>query len=249
VSDHDPAPDMLTEPADTGRSGLVWRRNVIIAAVVLACMGAMVGTAFGLANGGAPGGGDDNAGGPGPTPTMSAEVSAEPSVTVSETSPAPDSGGECTSNCTQRPSTCNVPHVVGLDESSGRKKITDCGLSPKVQYVCDGGGGESGKITAQDPSSGTSLTQGKTVTLSLRGMKVPDVTGKPKDYAKSLLSEAGFNASTTTKASSAEPGTVLSQSPAGGSCVKPGNTTVTITVAGTASAPTTPAPAAAGNGG
>ncbi|WP_203898475.1 PASTA domain-containing protein [Virgisporangium aliadipatigenens] len=244
MSDPTDGHDLLTEHADDDRPGTALRRNVIIAAVVLACLGAMVGTAFGLAGGGTPG--DNDAAGPSVAPTVTVTVSAEPSAAASESPSTTDGGGECTANCGgNQTSYKSVPHVVGLDESGAKSKVSNAGLNPKVTYVCDDGGGEPGKVTAQDPSSGTSLAAGKTVTLSVRGLKVPNVVGQPKDYAVSLISEAGFGASSSNKpTSSVSPGTVTAQNPSAGSCVKHGST-VTITVA---TAPTsTASPAAQGN--
>ena len=241
VSDRDPAAELLTEPADDGRAGLMWRRNVIIAAVVLACLGAMVGTAFGLAN--MPEG--DDAAGPAPTPTASLGVSAEPSATVSETSPAPEETGGCTSNCGGNQTNYKtVPHVIDKDETSARTAVTNAGLSPKVVYVCNGH--SVGKVVAQDPGGGVTLPAGRTVEISVGGVKVPDVAGDYVDYAKQQIADAGLKASVSSKPGGGEPGTVLSQSPSAGSCVK-GGSTVTVTVPGATQAP--PSAAAAGGSG
>jgi serine/threonine-protein kinase len=69
-------------------------------------------------------------------------------------------------------------------------------------------------------------------------VKIPNVTGESLSQAKSDLHAAGFDSVTTsTQTSSATPGTVINQSPSGGTLAVPSSTTVSLVVA---TAPKTP---------
>ena len=79
------------------------------------------------------------------------------------------------------------------------------------------------------PPEGTSVRKGSTVTIVVsRGRQkvaVPDVVGQSRADAEAALQQAGLGASATEREDAdAEPGTVLSQDPAGGSEVNPGST-------------------------
>lgn len=96
----------------------------------------------------------------------------------------------------------------------------------------------------QSPTANTSVDAGSRVgiTISNGRVPVPGVVGKSEAQAKSDLANAGFQVNVTTQADGQEaPGTVLAQSPLGGSTAVKG-TLVTITVA---TAPITPSPTTA----
>ncbi|MDQ1246233.1 MAG: eukaryotic-like serine/threonine-protein kinase, partial [Actinomycetota bacterium] len=102
-----------------------------------------------------------------------------------------------------------------------------------------------GSVIRQSPTANTSVDAGSRVgiTISNGRVPVPGVVGKSEAQAKSDLANAGFQVNVTTQADGQEaPGTVLAQSPLGGSTAVKG-TLVTITVA-TAPSPT-PSPTTA----
>lgn len=62
------------------------------------------------------------------------------------------------------PAQSAVPGVVGLSEPAARTKIATAGLSASVRYVP---GSPSGVVISQDPSAGSKMTPGSTVTISV----------------------------------------------------------------------------------
>jgi eukaryotic-like serine/threonine-protein kinase len=84
------------------------------------------------------------------------------------------------------------------------------------------------------PPGGTLADRGSTVTLYISSgpgqVTVPDVTGQSQGSAQVELAVAGLRVDISEQDSSAEPGTVISQDPAGGASVNRGST-VTIVVA------------------
>ena len=134
----------------------------------------------------------------------------------------------------QGPSAVNVPSVVGQSESAARAALRKAHLSARVvprsstQYP-------AGQALGTDPRSGQAVAPGTPVTLFISSgppkKQVPDVTGESASAARSQLSGAGFAVTSTNQTSStATPGNVLSQSPAGGTSAAPGST-VTIVLA------------------
>jgi len=89
-------------------------------------------------------------------------------------------------------------------------------------------------VLSQTPNVGQSVQTGSTVTLTVSNGKVavPSVVGQTESSAKSSLANAGFTSVTTsTQSSSQTPGTVLSQTPAGGTTADPTSTTVNLVIA------------------
>ncbi|HEX6149491.1 Stk1 family PASTA domain-containing Ser/Thr kinase [Nocardioides sp.] len=89
-----------------------------------------------------------------------------------------------------------------------------------------------GQVIETDPAPGTSVPQGSTVTVyySDGPEQVPDVVGRQQAAAERLLTEAGFEVDVVETTDTTEPrGTVIRQSPQGGSTA-PDGSTVTIVV-------------------
>jgi beta-lactam-binding protein with PASTA domain/predicted Ser/Thr protein kinase len=152
----------------------------------------------------------------------------------------PSAGAKADKNSTvslsvsQGPSAVNVPSVVGQSEAAARTALRKAHLSSRVvgrsstQYPL-------GQALGTDPRSGQAVAPGTQVTLFISSgppkKQVPDVTGESASAARSQLTGAGFTVNATNQTSStARPGNVLSQSPAGGTSAAPGST-VTIVVA------------------
>ncbi len=145
-----------------------------------------------------------------------------------------DKNSTVTLSVSQGPSAVNVPSVVGQSESAAKAALRKEHLTvrvvtrPSSQYP-------AGQAIGTDPRSGQSVAPGTQVTLFISSgpakKQVPDVTGESQSAARAQLTGAGFKVTSTSQTSTtATPGNVLSQSPAGGSSVAPGST-VTIVVA------------------
>ena len=91
---------------------------------------------------------------------------------------------------------------------------------------------DEGIVVATDPSAGTSVPEGSTVTVfySDGPEEVPDVVGDPQEVAEDTLTEAGFEVDVIeTTDTTAPTGEVIRQSPEGGESAPEGST-VTIVV-------------------
>lgn len=123
----------------------------------------------------------------------------------------------------------DMPDLTGLSKDDAVAKIEKMGL--KVGLVSEKNSDESaGTVIETDPKSGSKVTKGDTVDLTIsKGPKetkvgVPDVTGDSESKAESELKAAGFSIGSVTKqASKQAAGTVISQTPSGGSSVTSGS--------------------------
>src|SRR4051812_13653868 len=125
-----------------------------------------------------------------------------------------------------------VPNVVGQQKSDARAELQAAGFAVSAQEVASDA--PKGQVVGQDPGGGASVKKGSSVSITVsRGpekVRVPDVVGHDRGAATGALHGAGLQVNVVRKKSSEKEGTVLSQSPSGGSHVIKG-TTVTIVVA------------------
>jgi eukaryotic-like serine/threonine-protein kinase len=145
-----------------------------------------------------------------------------------------DEGSTVVLTVSAGPEQVQVPEVEGLTSASARKRLDRAGLDAASRTVASGSV-EKGKVISSDPEQGATVDKGSTVTLTVssgpKQVDVPDVTGRSFDAAQSQLQDAGFEVQRADQEStSQDPGTVLSQNPAGGSQAAKG-ATVTLTVA------------------
>jgi serine/threonine-protein kinase len=126
-----------------------------------------------------------------------------------------------------------VPNVVHKPSAEALKILTQKGLQPTAQNESSETVAK-GLVVSTDPTAGVGVQVGSPVTVLVssgpREASVPEVSGETQANATATLSAAGLKVS-TVKREVAEPtaGTVISQSPAAGTQVKPGST-VTIVV-------------------
>lgn len=122
----------------------------------------------------------------------------------------------------------DMPDLKGLSKSDAIAKLEKMGL--KVGSVYEKNSDEeAGTVIGTDPRAGSKVSRGKSVDITVsKGKKekkasVPDVTGLPLDAARGAISSAGFRVgSVSHQASKQAAGTVISQSPSGGSDVADG---------------------------
>jgi beta-lactam-binding protein with PASTA domain/predicted Ser/Thr protein kinase len=138
-----------------------------------------------------------------------------------------------------KPGPVSVPNVVGESLPQAQQDLSKVGL--KTRVVSQASSQSANQVLNQTPNAGQTVAAGQTVTLTVSNGKitVPNVNGETESQARSNLSNAGFNSVTTSnQPSSSQPaGTVLSQSPAGGTAADPASTTVNLVIA---QAPTLP---------
>jgi beta-lactam-binding protein with PASTA domain len=116
-----------------------------------------------------------------------------------------------------------VPDLVNLPQAEAEAAITAAGLTLGLVTQEHHPTIPAGHVTAQSPAVGTTVAAGTVVTLvlslgpePLEEVLVPDVLGLPQPDAEALILAAGLNIGTVTQlySTTADPGTVIGQSPA-----------------------------------
>ena len=144
------------------------------------------------------------------------------------------------------PPTVAVPNVVGMTQASATSTITGAGLTVGAVTSQSSATVASGLVISESPTAGTIVTLGSAVSLVVSSgpvmVSVPNVVGLTQPAATSAITGAGLVLGTVTMASSATvpKGSVIAQSPVGG-------TSVAITSAVNLSVSTGPAPVAVPN--
>jgi len=144
-----------------------------------------------------------------------------------------DEGSTITLTVSRGPGKKAIPDVAGQGQNAATTTLEDAGF--KVTKTTQSSDTVSkNRVIATDPKAGTKVNAGSTVQLIVstgpQQVAVPNVVGSQIDDARSQLSAKGFGASTTQQVSDQEPGTVLSQDPAGGATAAPG-ATISLVVA------------------
>jgi beta-lactam-binding protein with PASTA domain len=139
-----------------------------------------------------------------------------------------------------------VPSVMGQTEADATAALRRVGLRVNIARVPAPGPSPEGTVVAQNPKGGVRAPKGSTVRLNIAAVPaggstqtvpttgeapVPNVVGSRDTDAVARLQAAGFRVSSTPVSSTRPAGTVLTQSPAGGTTATRGST-VRITVSG-----------------
>ncbi len=173
------------------------------------------------------------------TPNLIYRTDPHPSGTVINQEPLGgtkvNEGSSVTLTVSQGPGNTPVPSVTFLSKNAAVRAITQAQLKVGRTQSESSDTVPAGDATRTDPGSGTSLPVGSSVTLFVSSGKpqvtVPDVTSQSESAAKTTLRNAGFSISTSNQTSTTvTPGTVISQSPSGGSRVAP-NSSVNLVIA------------------
>jgi beta-lactam-binding protein with PASTA domain/predicted Ser/Thr protein kinase len=133
------------------------------------------------------------------------------------------------------PGDVTVPAVDGLDQQHATAALAKAGLVVERTTKQSDAAVPAGEAIRTSPAAGASVAKGSGVTLVLSSgpqqVTVPDVVGLSQADAGTALKDQGLQVATTQKPSAgAQPGDVLSQSPAAGAKVDPG-ATVTLVIA------------------
>ncbi|GAB6984431.1 Stk1 family PASTA domain-containing Ser/Thr kinase [Nocardioides pyridinolyticus] len=123
-----------------------------------------------------------------------------------------------------------VPDVIGDFREDAQDQLEEAGL--RVRFEEEDSDEDEGRVLRTDPSQGQTVADGTTVTVfySDGPEEIPNVVGMVEPEAKNTLRNAGFKVETIENPNSTEPaGTVISQSPRGGTRADQG-TTVTLVV-------------------
>jgi len=171
-------------------------------------------------------------------PNVIRQTNGAPKDQVIKETPSPgqsiDTGTTVTLTVSSGPGQASVPPVAGLSRAAAIRALKKAGFRPQVQTQ-PSGTVAAGQAISTAPAAGTSADKGTTVLLTVssgaRQVTVHDVTGEQVDTARNNLMNQGLQVSVNQVVSqSKSPGTVLSQSPGGGTMVGRGSS-VTLTVA------------------
>ena len=122
-----------------------------------------------------------------------------------------------------------VPKVDGLTQDAASTAITGAELKVGTVSPQSSDNVVAGKVISQDPTSGSSLTEGSLVNLVVSSgpemMLVPNLDGLTQDAATTAVTEAKLKVGTITQQASntVVAGNVVSQDPANGSSLLPGS--------------------------
>ena len=129
-----------------------------------------------------------------------------------------------------------VPDVVGSPQATAEATIISSGLSVGGVTPVNSPTVPVGAVISQDPAAGINVVSGSPVDLAISGATVPNVVGLAQTAAQTAIAAAGLTVGTGTTANSATVpiGHVISQTPAAGANVLPGNTVTLVISLGTA---------------
>jgi len=132
--------------------------------------------------------------------------------------------------------TVKVPDVVGDKRATAQATLDDAGFKVTVSEQFDNTV-KSGLVISQNPSKGIVVAKGSTVRIVVskgpEKVEVPDVIGETEADATAELENAGFDVKVTYEFHSGG-GTVLEQSPSGGTMVSRGSSVEILVDGGTA---------------
>ncbi|HYN91498.1 MAG TPA: PASTA domain-containing protein, partial [Thermoleophilaceae bacterium] len=130
------------------------------------------------------------------------------------------------------PEQVTVPDVTGLSRDSAESRLRDEGLGVAVSE--EESDEPEGEVIAQDPSGGTQITRGDTVTITVSTgrpqVQVPDVIGMSERRAAARLSAAGLEPvhQERTVTDPSQDGVVIEQRPGAGTEVDEGRQVVIV---------------------
>jgi beta-lactam-binding protein with PASTA domain len=133
------------------------------------------------------------------------------------------------------PASVTVPNVVGQAQATAQSTLTSSGLTVGGVTTANSATVAAGSVISQSPTAGSSVAGGTSVALVVSlgpaSVTVPNVVGQTQAAAQSAITSAGLTAGTITSVSNATvaAGSIISQSPIGGSSVAVG-TPVAIVV-------------------
>ncbi len=119
-----------------------------------------------------------------------------------------------------------VPKVIGMTQAAAETKLHGLKLDTKAGHEFSSK--PVGIVFAQAPGSGTQTEPGGLVTLTVskgpHAVAVPNTVSLTEADAVAQLTDAGLKADVVQVPSNARAGTVIAQSPTGGTTVDPGST-------------------------
>jgi beta-lactam-binding protein with PASTA domain/predicted Ser/Thr protein kinase len=171
-------------------------------------------------------------------PSVERTTSDAPEGRVLRQDPQPgveaEEGAEVTLTVSDGPGTAPVPDVVGQKRTVAVKSLQDAGFDVRQREEASDSFAR-GRVVSTSPGAGALIERGSEVTVVVSSgpprITGPDVVGQDVEDARSSLETAGFSVDVEEQEDqSAEPGTIVSQDPAGGTTARAGSI-VTIVAA------------------
>ncbi|HVY96511.1 MAG TPA: Stk1 family PASTA domain-containing Ser/Thr kinase [Solirubrobacterales bacterium] len=142
---------------------------------------------------------------------------------------------EVTLTVSSGPGSGKVPSTAGLAREEAEEKLERAGFEVEVE-TANSDSVEAGKVIHSQPSGGTTVTNGSTVTLVVSSgpelVKVPVVVGTQRGVAVQQIRGRGLVASVSEEESARPAGEVVRQSPSAGREVERGSTVSIVVSAG-----------------
>jgi serine/threonine-protein kinase len=160
-------------------------------------------------------------------------TNSKPQGIVINESPTPGAhapkGSTITITVSDGPGNAQIPDVAGRARLDARRILVRAGFRVNEQSLTSDTI-PKGDVVSTTPGPNEQLTKGNLVTINVSSgpqqVTVPDVVGRQKDEASTLLQAAGFTVATTQQQSDKPQGTVISETPAGNSPAAKGSTIV-----------------------
>jgi eukaryotic-like serine/threonine-protein kinase len=136
-----------------------------------------------------------------------------------------------------------VPNVVGMDESSAGRALTNVGLKIGKSSTQASDTVSEGNVVSSDPASGTKIAEGSTVDIVVSSgpgdVSIPDLSGYTYDRAKALLEsdQYGLVVQQELKVDATPAGQVINSDPPTGQQASRGSTVTLIVSQGQVTVP------------
>lgn len=142
---------------------------------------------------------------------------------------------EVTLTVSSGPGNGKVPSTAGFTREAAEEKLEAAGFNVEVE-TANSDSVEAGKVIHSQPSGGSTVTNGSTVTLAVSSgpklVKVPVVVGTQRGVAVQQIRGRGLVASVGEEESARPAGEVVRQSPSAGHEVERGSTVSIVVSAG-----------------
>ncbi len=173
-----------------------------------------------------------------PIPSLAPSTTVASGMVISQAPPASTivkKGTRVSIVVSGGPASAALPEVKNLTAAEAQKRLSNAGFKPTTKKQ-PSTTVKSGVVIGTEPPAGTELQLGSSVVVLVSGgpapVRVPDLSGQSQTAAEAALTNAELAVGTITQqvSSTQSPGTVLAQSPTGGSSVHAGDK-VNLTVA------------------
>lgn len=141
-----------------------------------------------------------------------------------------DRGSKVVLTYSNGPATSEFPNLTNVDLDEAKNKLYAIGVDVESVKEVDGKGIAANKVVSTSIKPESKVKFGDSVVLSVSNgsVKLPDWTGKTKDYVQADAAKLGLIVDFAEEKSDEAPGLVLSQSPAPGNISSEDKVTVTV---------------------